>query len=194
MLNVRKIIGRVLSSNIYLLFKEGQTDGYLVDIGDSEVVFKELLDSFNVRGVFLTHTHFDHIVGINELVSQFPDCRVYTSAYGKEALSNDKKNFSFYYENSIIYKGENLRVLSDGDEVTLFDDVVFRVIETPGHCPSCLTYYTDKYIFTGDSYIPNVKVVTKLPCGNKIKAEVSLERILALSFNKIVCAGHNVDK
>lgn len=41
------------------------------------------------------------------------------------------------------------------------------VIETPGHCPSCLTYYTDNYIFTGDSYIPNVKVVTKLPYGDK---------------------------
>lgn len=52
------------------------------------------------------------------------------------------------------------------------------VIETPGHCPSCLTYYTDNYIFTGDSYIPNVKVVTKLPYGDKKKQRLLLNIFL----------------
>ena len=65
------------------------------------------------------------------------------------------------------------------------------VIETPGHCPSCLTYYTDKHIFTGDSYIPNEKPVTKLKGGDKEKYKCSLEKILSLvNVDTIICPGH----
>ncbi|MCB6651666.1 MBL fold metallo-hydrolase, partial [Bacteroides salyersiae] len=47
------------------------------------------------------------------------------------------------------------------------------------------------YLFTGDSYIPNVKLVTNLPRSNKEKAKKSLERILGLiKDDTIVCPGH----
>ena len=62
--------------------------------------------------------------------------------------------------------------------------------ETPGHCPSCLTYVLDNWIFTGDAYIPGVKVVTKLPHGDKILAKQSAERILNMAKSKNMCPGH----
>ena len=64
---------------------------------------------------------------------------------------------------------------------------------TPGHCPSCLTFYTKNYVFTGDSYIPEVPVVTKLPKGNRALAEVSKEKILKLSEDRKIMAGHDKD-
>ena len=194
MLKVKKIINDAPSSNMYVLFEEGQNNAFLIDVSDVKVLFNELPKDLNIRGIFLTHTHFDHIAGINELVSRFPGCSIYTSKYGEEALYDDRKNFSFYYEHSTIYEGQNVILLSSGDEIQLFNNVMLYVIETPGHCPSCLTYYTDNYIFAGDSYIPNVKVVTKLPYGDKKKAETSIEHILSLAENRIVYAGHDVDK
>ena len=56
-----------------------------------------------------------------------------------------------------------------------------------------MTYFTNDYIFTGDSYIPGVEVVTKLPRGNKKDAEHSLEKILNLTEARTICAGHDVE-
>ena len=191
MLHVKKIVGKLLSSNMYLLYDEGIADCYLIDIGDSSALAEELPDGMNVKGVFLTHSHFDHMAGINGLCDMFPDCKVYTSDYGQEALYSDKKNFSLYHEQSMVYVGENVCILHDGDSILLFDDVVLNVIATQGHCPSCLTYYNDEYVFTGDSYIPDVAVVTKLPKGNKKQAAESIEKIMKLAETRKVLAGHD---
>ena len=67
-----------------------------------------------------------------------------------------------------------------------------RVYSTPGHCPSCLTFQVENKLFTGDSYIPEVKVVSKLPKGNKNLAKVSEQRIIELSSGIDVCPGHGI--
>lgn len=191
MLQVKKIVGNLLSSNMYILFEDGISDCWLIDIGDISAIEKELANGWNVKGVFLTHSHFDHMAGINGLCKMFPDCKVYTSEYGREALYSDKKNFSLYHEQSVVYEGENIEILKDGDIVKLFDDIELYVTATPGHCPSCLTYYTNEYVFTGDSYIPAVPVVTKLPKGSRAQSVVSIEKIQELAKTRIILAGHD---
>ena len=65
-----------------------------------------------------------------------------------------------------------------------------KVYETPGHCPSCLSYEVENNFFSGDSFIPGEKVVSKLPLGDKAKAQLSLHRILSLSEGMKVYPGH----
>ena len=64
------------------------------------------------------------------------------------------------------------------------------MVATPGHELGCLTFYTGDYIFTGDAYIPGVKVVTKLPGGDRALAAESVEKILRLAEGKTICPGH----
>lgn len=194
MIQVNKVVGNLLSSNMYIISEEGSHDIWLVDIGDFVNLSFCLTDEQKVKGLFLTHSHFDHIGGILEFKNHFPSCKVFTSEYGKEALASSKKNFSLYHESPMNYEGDDVCVVHDGDTVELFQGVNMNIIETPGHCPSCLTYYTDELIFTGDSYIPGVAVVTKLPKGNKADAEKSVERILELAKTRTILAGHDPDK
>ena len=190
MLKLKQVVNRVFTSNTFIVFDEDYEDCWLIDIGDYERMIDALPEGKRVKGLLLTHTHFDHIYGINELCRNYPDCVVYTSEFGKEALLDDKINLSRYHEHPIVFEGKHLMIVSEGNEISLFGNTIVKVIQTPGHDPGCLTYFTDSYIFTGDSYIPGVKVVTKLPRGNKKQAIKSIELILSLAENRIICPGH----
>ena len=143
-----------------------------------------------MRGVFLTHSHFDHIYGANQLFQTKPQCVVYTSEFGREALYNEKMNLSSYHESSFAYKGERVDVLREGDKVEIYPNIELFIYETPGHSPCCLTYSVRNWLFTGDAFIPGVKVVTKLPKGNKPQAIESTNKIQKLALHKIICPGH----
>ena len=190
MIIIRQIVNEIFTSNTYVISQENSKDYWLVDIGDYSKVIDLLPTDAVIRGVFLTHTHFDHIYGINLLLKEYPNCVIYTSRYGYEALQSAKKNFSLYHQNPIEYKGDNIVILKEADTISLYKDVNIKVYESYGHCPSCLTYIVKQYLFTGDAYIPNIPVVSKLPKGNKELAEKSKNKILYLSKGKIICAGH----
>lgn len=185
---IHQIVNSIFNSNTYIL--SDKEDCWLIDIGDTVKVLDCVSNKMNIKGVFLTHSHFDHIYGINELHERFPLCNIYTSDYGKIALKDSKKNLSLYNGYPMDYLDDNVIVMNDGDMINIFDDISINVLETPGHCPSCLTYYTDNYVFTGDSYIPGIKVVTNLPKGNKIQAQESVEKIKGLIENRTICPGH----
>jgi glyoxylase-like metal-dependent hydrolase (beta-lactamase superfamily II) len=190
MLEVTRIENRVMTSNTFVVFDADYDYCWLVDVGDVDKVREAIPKGVEVRGVFITHSHFDHIYGMNELHNAFPSCRLYTSEFGKEAVYDDKKNFSRYHEQSIMYEGSDVKTLGEGDEVELYPGVNMHAYVTSGHCPSCLTYIVKHWIFTGDSYIPGVKVVTKLPRGNRTQAAESVEKIKSLSVRRTICPGH----
>ena len=187
---VETIVNSVFSSNTYLISSDESSDSWLVDCGDMDEVMKILPDGNRIRGLFLTHTHFDHIYGINELARLFPECLIYTSEYGATAIRSSKLNLSRYHECPVEYVGDNLRVLKDGDVVWLYDGEEMSVVETPGHCLSCLSYMTDEWFFSGDSYIQGLKVVTNLPKGDKDLAQLSVEKIKSMVGHRMLLAGH----
>ena len=191
MLKVRSAVGSVKGSKVYTVSDGISQDYYLIDIGDFAAAQQLLPNDARVRGVFLTHGHHDHIMGINDLKAAYPKCVVYASEECQTMLTSSKANLSYYVETSIEieYKGE-VCILHDGDSIELFKDIHLNVIATPGHHSSCLSYLGGDYLFTGDSYIPGVKVVTNLPKGNKKQAEESVARILELGRDRMICGGH----
>lgn len=194
MLKVSHIINSVFTSRTYILSEDGNTKVWLVDCGDVDVLMEQLSSrlgsSFSICGVLLTHVHYDHIYGLPKLMELFPEMKVYTNDFGKMALGDERLNFSKYHYDSIIIESENVTVCDEGTEIELFDGVAAKVYYTPGHNPSCLTYEVGEYLFTGDAYIPGVKVVTTFKGGDKMQAAESVERIKSLAEGKVICAGH----
>ena len=174
----------------------GSNRCWIVDCGDighlTERISSILGDPFQIEGVLLTHAHYDHIYGLPHLTELFPFIKVYTNESGRKALANERVNMSRYHEDPINYESENVIVCDEGSVIELFEGVNAIVHYTPGHNPSCLTFEVGDYLFTGDTYIPGVEVVTNLPGGDKRLAAESVERIKDLAVGKVVCAGHEV--
>ena len=108
MLQVKQIVNDIFTSNTWMLFDDCYDYCWLVDIGDYKKVADVLPPGIKVRGLLLTHTHFDHTYGINALHDNHPECRVYTAEYGKIALYDDKKNFSKDHDASFTYTSDEV--------------------------------------------------------------------------------------
>jgi glyoxylase-like metal-dependent hydrolase (beta-lactamase superfamily II) len=190
-MQVKQIVNSVFTSNTYIVSEDNSDYVWLIDVGDIEGVLSELSNDTVVRGVFVTHPHFDHIYGINKLIDSFPDCIVFTSEDGKNGLFSDKLNLSYYHQDPVIFLGSNIRILTETDKIELFGDCLLETIETPGHNWGCLSYKVNEHFFTGDSFIPNVEVVTKLKGGDRAANKESLIKIRNnISDKTIICPGH----
>ena len=52
-----------------------------------------------------------------------------------------------------------------------------EVFETPGHDKICLTYKVENNVFSGDSYIPGVKVIASFHNSDRVDARISKEEV-----------------
>lgn len=189
-MTIERIVNSVFTSNTFIITENNYPYCWLIDVGDVDPILGKIKNKV-VKGILLTHVHYDHIYGINKVMNLFPDCMVFTSADGRDALYSDKLNFSRYHDDPIILESDNVTVLKENDKIDLFPDIILNSIYTPGHDKSCITYYNDNVIFTGDSYIPNIKVVTSFPRSNKEDSAKSLEIILKLTETRSIYPGHN---
>lgn len=183
------MVNSIFTSNTYILQEEGTNDTYLVDIGDIEPILTRKL---NIKGVFITHGHFDHIYGIEALMEHYPSCKVYTNAIGKEYLADMKLNLSKYHGTPVSFKSPNVEEVIEGSKINILDHYQVQVFETPGHNPSCLVFRLGDYLFTGDAYIPKAKLVTNIPKADKQLGLANRQRIKEelIDEHTIVCAGH----
>ena len=195
-LNVNYVTNTVFSSRTYWLTENNQNDIWLVDCGDIEIIVKKLPKNSRIVGVLLTHVHFDHIYGLNQLMCQFPDCKVYTNDFGQKSLIDPKRNFSRYHtdvEDFVFEYPESIVVIGEGEKIELFEGVYADVYYTPGHDESCLCYEVGENLFTGDAYIPGIKTVTTFPHSSKKKAMESDLRISSMARGMTIYSGHTIE-
>lgn len=191
-MKVLQIVNKLFESNTYILYDDNCVECYLIDCGDTEPIFSWIAENHKkIEAVFVTHTHFDHIYGLNDFKQHFPLLKIYTSHYGMKALFSDKLNLLRYHEMSSTYMfREDIIELKEENVVKLFPTVSLATIETPSHDCSCLTYVVENNLFTGDSYIPGLKVIISFPCSDCAESQKSSKRIEKLMSRYNLYSGH----
>ena len=194
MLEVVRFVNSRFTSNTYILSHPKYDDVWVVDPGDTDAVFEWMKAHSKtvISSILLTHAHFDHIYGMNEIISRYPQCVVYiANDYGREALSNPKTNGSKYTEEgAIVIAPEGIIKFYD-DTMYLWPNVEMRAFNTPGHSDDSQCFIVDGMLFTGDTLILDVRTVTKLKGGSVEKLNETVKILAELKGRGLkVMPGH----
>lgn len=184
----------LISSCEYVVYSDDSNRAWLVDCGEYQPIQQWLYENHKIlSGIFLTHAHCDHSAGVIEALRQWPELVVYTSSnQGLTYLQDERLNQSRYVVNPFKVPTSTCLTLSDGQQVALTPTMTLIAWQTPGHSPDSLTFRIGEWLFTGDAHIPGFSVVTRVKGADKLLAQKSEERILAMIIDNIkLCPGHS---
>jgi hydroxyacylglutathione hydrolase len=192
MIIVEKLINKPVDSNTYILSDSESENCLIIDPGNQDI--SKLVDYFSIIGktpavILLTHEHFDHIYGVNELLKSYPEIKIYGSLKTIERIQNKRKNLSFYYD-QVGYEilNANFEIIRD-DNITI-NSFEIKVLKTTGHTDSSLSYLVEKKLFTGDFLIKDESTITKLPSGNRLDFLSSFKKFKKIIDESIIFPGH----
>ena len=135
-----------LDNIAYILANKNQA--FIIDPAWEVPVLRRLLRQHQLilTGILLTHEHFDHVIGVPELLSDHPDIPVYISA-------------AAVYTPPMPMK---LTPITSASDLRL-GDMPLQIIETPGHSPGGVCYKIGDQLITGDTVFINGCGRTDLP-------------------------------
>lgn len=176
----------LIGTNCYLLWDETAGNAAaIVDPGGSadQILAKIKQNNLDVKLILLTHGHFDHVMGVQDILAAYPDLPVYiTETDYPEARDGGQFGYSM---------GEvaSVRFYDEGDTVEL-GNLKIDVLRTPGHTPGSVTLRVEDVLFTGDTLFRGSCGRTDFPGGSFGDMQRSLKRLADLPGNYRVYPGH----
>lgn len=171
-LKIEQIQVGQMANFTYLIIDEEEKEIAIIDPSwDLDKIFGIIKrNSYRVKFIINTHTHFDHILG-NEQVLAITNCQI------------------VQHENSM---DRHDIAVKDGDRIRV-GNIVIDILHTPGHSKDSICLIVDsKIIFTGDTLFVGNCGRIDLPGGNVNEMYDSLlRRIIKLNDELIVYPGHN---
>lgn len=164
------MIGMV-QTNFYFLHREGETETIVFDPADyGKEIYEELSKKgLQIKAIFLTHGHFDHILGVRAL-KEACGAPVYASALERDVLEDPELNTSITMGRSCTVKAD--RYLIDGESVTVAG-ITLKMLSTPGHTEGSCCYFIDAgqtggdpILISGDTLFEESVGRTDLPTGD----------------------------
>lgn len=191
MLKIGKFVLSACATNCYFVYEEGKKDVIFFDPGDQgELIYEKLKQAgFSVAAIYLTHGHFDHIEGCNEL-RKLSGAKVYALDGEADICKDARLNLSEDF--GMAYTVEPDGYVHDGDICTEAG-ISFKVIATPGHTKgSCVFYFEEDGILVGgDTLFQESVGRTDFPTGSMSTLVRSIkEKLLVLPDEVKVFSGH----
>ncbi len=178
-----------LATNCYILAAGGKN--YIIDPGGDGTYIGETLLKLQMipQAIFLTHGHFDHMLGAFEISTAFgiPTYVSKRDSFLVERMQQTAEHFLKYAVDDIPPKP--LFFYEDGK---LLDSNV-RILYTPGHTPGsvCLDVVGFPVLFTGDTLFAGGFVgETNHEYSSKQELQKSLSLINAFEEETILFPGH----
>lgn len=155
-----------LQTNAYLLSNAEGTRGIIIDPGMNPKSLIRRIERMQIEAILLTHTHFDHIGGVDE-IRKLKQCPVYVHDLEADWLGDPKKNGSGRWpELGGPITTDPAEYALDEGQVLDFLGVKIKVFHTPGHSPGSVSFLFDQHLFGGDVLFRLSVGRTDLPGGS----------------------------
>ena len=178
-------VGR-LNTNCYLLIEDNKCVVIDVAYHCQEVVEHINKNNLQVVAILLTHGHFDHCGGVEELKRGCNLCDVplYVHLLDVELCQQAKQNMwrvacesctpTHYVEQGVLQ----------------IETFIFDVLHTPGHTPGSVVYIAQNAMFSGDTLFYRSVGRTDFPGGNANQLAKSLQLISNSQKDYQIYPGH----
>lgn len=176
-------------SNCYLV-SEG-SDAVVIDPSSSAEEIAAILTEagLTLRGILLTHGHFDHILSLDTLRDATGACAYLHRGDGVFPADSGKSCYLGFLGRDIRHR--HPEVLLEGGEVLTFGALTFQVIHTPGHTSGCVCYRCGDSLFTGDTIFAEGYGRTDLPGGSWTALRESLAMLTGMQDDGLtIYPGH----
>lgn len=176
-----------LATNSYVLYDTQSGFAALFDApAESEVILAFLNEKrVELKYIFLTHAHFDHIGALTEVKSA-TGAQIVIHCDEEQYLNDTSLNLSYVPLPAVK---ADIKV-SDGD-IIKFADVEIKVIHTPGHTMGGVCYLFDKTLVSGDTLFCGSIGRYDFPMGD-FNTEINSikEKLMTLADDITVYPGH----
>ena len=175
-----------LGANNYLLIDENEA--VIIDCSEVKSEILKELEGKVLKYILLTHGHFDHVLGVNEMREK-TNAKVLIHQNDISRMNESAAIMqSFGVSGVDIPKADDY--INDGDTLS-FGNTKIKIIHTPGHTEGCVCYLIDEKLFSGDTLFKDSVGRCDLPGGNFSKMSDSIKNILfKLDDNTEVYPGH----
>lgn len=180
-MKIKKYVLGDYMSNCYVITSNGEA--IVIDPGyQNNVVIPYLKDAnVKLKYIFLTHGHFDHIGGVNQLKQSFPDAKILIH-----------KDDLVWLTDSTLALIPNIKVdeTIDHEYPLTVGNITFDMIFTPGHSAGGIALYTKGHVFSGDTLFRLSIGRYDFPYSNFNDLFESVQKLYKLPDDTIVYPGH----
>lgn len=186
---LRKFNDNQLDQNSYVISNKNQ--GIVIDPGFNFEGIISYLKRKNISDllIILTHGHFDHIKGIENLAKEY-NFDLMISANDKLLLFDDNLNYAKSFGSSFTLPNLNIIEVSESYRLDFLNEEI-EFIETPGHTKGGICIKIRDNLFTGDTLFYNSVGRTDLYSGNQKTLFESMKKLTAsIGNNAMIHPGH----
>ncbi len=191
MIRVLQIPLGPIETNAYMVANEETKKAIVIDPGmqPAELLFE--LEGYEVEAILLTHAHFDHIGGVDEVKQKY-NCPIYLHPNEHDWLNDANKNgsarwpqigapFTTTPADISLKNGQILNLIGQSIEVR----------HTPGHSPGSVSFVMGDVVFCGDALFHRGIGRTDLPGGSQQQLIQAIQqKLMTLPPDTIAYPGH----
>lgn len=173
---IRSFLSDKMENLSYLIIDEDSKNVVIVDPTfnvDSLLLFISG-NHYTIHSIWLTHTHYDHISGLDAVLDVKNNCHIYVHKNGYASLNGYS----------------NIFCLEDGETI-LFGSLEWVIYHTPGHSSDGICFHSHPYLITGDTLFIDRCGRADITGANVHHLYASLERLKKLPPDTIIYPGHD---